>query len=169
MYATAISAPRWCATISSPLAAERRRAAKLPPACDALASWDLKVDLDSRGAHLFHLFAENGGLKFKVPFNPADPVRTPNTLDVADPAVLEALEKAVDKLANCRSRSMPGWATCSASRAGGQRIPIHGGAGPEGVFNVITGRELEARAGLDQHPARRELDHDGGVHPTRAR
>jgi len=60
----------------------------LAVACEALAKWDLKVDLDSRGAHLFHLFAQNGGLKFKVPFDPQDPVHTPHTLDCDDPKVM---------------------------------------------------------------------------------
>ena len=55
-----------------------------------------RSNLDSRGAHLFHLFAENGGLKFKVPFDPKDPVHTPNTLDIADHKVIAALETAVD-------------------------------------------------------------------------
>ena len=32
------------------------------------------VNLDSKGAHLFHLFAENGGLVFKVAFDPTNPV-----------------------------------------------------------------------------------------------
>ena len=63
----------------------------IPAACKAIAEWDGKVDLDSRGAHLFHLFAENGGLKFKVAFDPKNPVATPNTLDTSDPKVLEAL------------------------------------------------------------------------------
>ena len=30
---------------------------------------------------------------------------------------------------------------------GAERIPIHGGAGPEGVFNVITVENLEPRLG----------------------
>ena len=68
----------------------------LQTACAALAGWDLKVNLDSRGAHRFHLFAEHGGLKWKVPFDPADPVRTPNTLDTANPAVLAALRVPTD-------------------------------------------------------------------------
>ncbi len=112
--------------------------AKLQPACDALAQWDLKVDLDSRGAHLFHMFAEAGGLKFKVPFDSRDPVRTPNTLDVADPAVLAALEIAVDQLADLRIPVDARLGDVQVETRGDERIPIHGGAGPEGVFNVIS-------------------------------
>ena len=112
--------------------------AKLAPACDALAKWDLKVDLDSRGAHLFHLFAEYKGLKFKTPFNPADPVHTPNTLDVADPAVLGALERAVDRLNELNIPLDARLADVQRETRGEERIPVHGGAGGEGVFNVIT-------------------------------
>jgi acyl-homoserine-lactone acylase len=32
-------------------------------------------------------------------------------------------------------------------RAGGERIPIHGGPGPEGIFNVITPIDLKADLG----------------------
>jgi acyl-homoserine-lactone acylase len=112
--------------------------AKLAPACKALQGWDLKVNLDSRGAHLFHLFAENKGLKFKVPFNPADPVNTPNTLDTSDPSVLAALEKAVDTLNELNIPLDARLADVQRETRGEERIPVHGGAGGEGVFNVIT-------------------------------
>jgi acyl-homoserine-lactone acylase len=121
--------------------------AKLGPACDALSKWDLKVDLDSRGAHLFHLFAENGGLKYKVPFNPADPVHTPNTLDASNPEVMAALEKAVDTLNDLRIPLDAKLGDVQRETRGSERIPIHGGAGPEGVFNVITVENLEPELG----------------------
>ena len=121
--------------------------AKLAPACDALAKWDLKVDLDSRGAHLFHLFAEEKGIHFKVPFDPGNPVATPNTLDTANPAVLEALEKAVAKLNELRIPLDARLGDVQRETRGAERIPIHGGAGPEGVFNVITVESLEPEFG----------------------
>jgi acyl-homoserine-lactone acylase len=111
---------------------------KLKAACDALAKWDLRVDADSRGAHLFHLFAENRGLKWKVPFDPARPLATPNTLDVSDPAVLAALEKAVDMLDELNIPADARLGDVQQEMRDGERIPIHGGAGPEGVFNVIS-------------------------------
>ncbi|MDP3738048.1 MAG: penicillin acylase family protein [Hyphomonadaceae bacterium] len=120
---------------------------KLAPACSALEKWDLKVNLDSRGAHLFHMFAENGGLKFKVPFNAADPVHTPNTLDVADPKVMAALDKAVDTLNGLKIPLDARLGDVQRETRNGERIPIHGGAGPEGVFNVITVENLEPDLG----------------------
>jgi acyl-homoserine-lactone acylase len=128
-------------------ACKAKKSAKLRPACDALAGWDLKVDLDSRGAHLFHLFAENDGLIFKVPFNPADPVRTPNTLDTGNPKVLAALEAAVDKLSELKIPLDARLGDVQRETRNGTRIPIHGGAGQEGVFNVITVESLEPELG----------------------
>ena len=124
---------------------------RLPRACDALGKWDLKTNLDSRGAHLFQLFAQNGGLKFKVPFNPADPLRTPNTLNVDDPAVLGALAKAVERL---DALKIPLDARLGDvqrdDRGGGELVPIHGGPGVDGVFNAIDMGEPKPGLGWTQ-------------------
>ncbi len=116
--------------------------ARLQPACDALAKWDLRVDLDSRGAHLFQLIAQNlflgGGPKWKVPFDPRNPVTTPNTLDTSDPNVLQALEKAVDRLAQLNIPLDARLRDVQVETRGTEPIPIHGGPGPLGVFNVIS-------------------------------
>ncbi|MDZ4375572.1 MAG: penicillin acylase family protein [Phenylobacterium sp.] len=136
-----------------PLVALCRKAAAGPQpdladACAALAGWDLKLDLDSRGAHVFRLFAEKGGLRFKVPFDPKDPVNTPHTLDVDDPRVLKALTDAVAQLRGLGiPLDAPLRAVQTEPRAGGERIPIHGGPGPEGIFNVITPVNLVAEQG----------------------
>jgi len=119
----------------------------IPAACKAMTEWDGKVDLDSRGAHLFHLFAENGGLKFKVAFDPKNPVTTPNTLDTSDPKVVEAFAKAVDKLTELEIPANARLGDVQRETRGEERIPIHGGAGPEGVFNVITVESLEPKLG----------------------
>lgn len=125
----------------------RQGRADLEPACSALAAWDLRVNLDSRGAHIFRLFAEKGGLKFKVGFDPKDPVRTPNTLDVDDPKVLAALVGAVTLLQDLKiAMDAPLGLIQSEPRAGGA-VPIHGGPGPEGIFNVITPVDLKPELG----------------------
>ena len=111
---------------------------KLAPACDTLAKWDLKVDLDSRGAHLFHLFAEAGGIRFSDAFDPKNAVHTPSKLDAKDARVIAALETAVDKLAELRIPVDARLGDVQAETRNGKRIPIHGSAGPEGVFNVIS-------------------------------
>ncbi len=120
----------------------RREAAGAHPelarACVALAGWDLHVNLDSRGAQVFRLFADKGGLKFKVAFDPKDPVNTPHTLDVADPAVLKALVEGVKQLADLNIPFDAPLGQIQSEPRGGERIAIHGGPGPEGIFNVIT-------------------------------
>ncbi len=128
-------------------ACKASRKNSLAAACAALEGWDLKVNLDSKGAHLFHLFAENGGLQFKVPFDPADPVNTPNTLDAANAKVLEALQKAVDTLTELKIPLDAALGEVQRETRGDERIPIHGGAGQEGVFNVITVGKLEPELG----------------------
>jgi acyl-homoserine-lactone acylase len=119
----------------------------LAPACDVLEDWDLRVDLDSRGAHLFRLFAAAGGLRWKVPFDPADPVSTPNTLDVADPRVLNALVTAVTQVGALGLPLDARLGDVQSEPRGAARIPIHGGPGGEGIFNVITPSNLQPGLG----------------------
>lgn len=112
-------------------------------ACDVLAQWDLRVDVDSRGAHVFHEFARLGGLRFRVPFDVSDPVHTPHTLDTDDPAVLAALAGAVQFW---RDNNIPldaAWGDVQNVTRAGQVIPIHGGAGGHGVFNAISSRFVD--------------------------
>jgi acyl-homoserine-lactone acylase len=123
---------------------------ELAKACVALAGWDLHVNLDSRGEQVFRLFAEKGGLKFKTAFDPRDPVGTPNTLDTANPAVLKALVEAVKELDAKHIAPDAPLGQIQSEPRNGQRIPIHGGPGPEGVFNVITPAGLEDTLGWDK-------------------
>jgi acyl-homoserine-lactone acylase len=120
---------------------------KLASACDVLEAWDLKVNADSRGAHLFHLFAQAGGLQFRTPFDAADPAHTPRTLDISDPRVMAALNKAVDQLTDLKIPLDARLDEVQRETRRDERIPIHGGAGPEGVFNVITVENLEPQLG----------------------
>jgi acyl-homoserine-lactone acylase len=129
----------------------RREAAGAHPqlarACEALAAWDLRVNLESRGAHVFRLFAEKGGLKFQVPFDPADPLGTPHTLASDDPAVLKALLDAVAQLQDLGIAPEASLAEVQTEPRGSGRIPIHGGPGQEGIFNVITPSQLQPELG----------------------
>jgi acyl-homoserine-lactone acylase len=71
---------------------------RLEAGCQALAQWDGTMNLDSRGAHLFRLFAEafQRHPLWANDFDPTDPLNTPNTL-ANDPAVLEHLAWAISK------------------------------------------------------------------------
>lgn len=113
-------------------------AVELGEACEVLAAWDGRVDLDSRGAHLFRELVAAGGLVWGVPFDPEDPVGTPNTLDTADPAVLDALGTAVARLRDAGVALDARLGDIQTERRGDRVIPIHGGTGGMGAFNVIS-------------------------------
>jgi acyl-homoserine-lactone acylase len=122
----------------------------LSEACDVLADWDLRVDRDSRGAHVFREFVGQGGLRFAVPFDPEDPVNTPRTLDAADARVLAALGQAVQRLRDANIPLDARWGDVQFVERAGERIEIHGGAGGEGVFNVITSAPLQPGLGYPE-------------------
>jgi acyl-homoserine-lactone acylase len=111
---------------------------ELEPACDVLADWDLRVNTDSRGAHLWRQFVANGGLQWQTPFSAADPVNTPHTLDTAGAGVITALVQAVMSLNQLGLPLDREWGSVHFVIRDGQRIPIHGGASAEGIFNVNT-------------------------------
>jgi len=119
----------------------------LQPACSALEGWDLRVDRDSRGAHLFNLFVHSGGLKFAVPFDPEDPLRTPHTLDVSDPEVLDALRRAAATLEALNIAPDARLGDVQAEMRGQERIEIHGGTRGVGVFNMIIPEPLRETVG----------------------
>ncbi|MGX6648741.1 penicillin acylase family protein [Maricaulaceae bacterium MS644] len=121
---------------------------ELQPACEALASWDLKVDTDSRGALLFNAFAGAGGLQWAVPYDPAQPLTTPHTLDVSNPAVLTALRTGAGQLAALSIPLDAPLGEFQTEPRGDARIPIHGGPGHLGVFNMIYGTQPQPELGI---------------------
>lgn len=121
-------------------------------ACNVLNTWDRRNNLDSRGAHVFRefwrgvTFTETTETAFNVPFDESDPINTPRDLIIND-ATREALGNSI-KLFQDRGVAMD--ATLGELQyvidAGnnGQRIPMHGGQGREGVFNVAQGPQPNA-------------------------
>jgi acyl-homoserine-lactone acylase len=121
-------------------------------ACDVLAEWDLRENLDSRGAVLFRKFWDHltGGPQgtaytyshvapyWKTPFDPDNAVRTPAGLNTADPEVTLALG---DAIADMRDADIPLNVALGKEQfivKNGVRYPIHGGPGdPHGDFNAI--------------------------------
>lgn len=121
----------------------------LKPACDILANWDNRFDIDSRGAVLFREWITRyepsdltgQGKLFAVAFDPDDPVNTPRGLAPAKRSgdlALENLGQAVELL---KSRGLAldvtlGELQYPPSKTA-QRIPIHGGHGAwEGLLNM---------------------------------
>ena len=123
--------------------------------CRALRGWDLRNDLDSKGAILWQRFVERLGTvvpsiitglpvassvlgPFQTPFDARNPVETPAGLNRLTPTVPVALNQAADDL---RGAGLPLDATLRQGQTvtrRGERIPIPGGPGPSGIFNVIT-------------------------------
>ncbi|MBB4905073.1 penicillin acylase family protein [Actinophytocola algeriensis] len=112
-------------------------------ACTALSEWDRTMRTGSRGALLFEQFwlraadALEAPDLWRVPFDPADPVATPNTLDTANPAVAVALGDAIAEL---RAAGIAPDAPLGENHyvvRNGERIPIHGGHNAHGVLNMI--------------------------------
>ncbi|MBV9311833.1 MAG: penicillin acylase family protein [Solirubrobacterales bacterium] len=118
-------------------------------ACDVLARWDLHENLGSRGAVLFRRFWDHADVvlasklevssPFSRPFDPRDPVNTPNTLNTSSPGVKSALGDAIEDLNGARVPLDAAPGDVQAVVGNGRRIPIHGGiADPNGDFDAIT-------------------------------
>ncbi|MFE7600091.1 penicillin acylase family protein [Streptomyces sp. NPDC057494] len=122
-------------------------------ACPVLAAWKSHdYTLDSRGSWLFATYWAYlaGGQKldkvpWKVPFDPKDPVHTPNSLDSGSSAVRDAFGRAVLAM---RKAGIPLNAPLSdvqRIKRGGEQIPIHGSIGELGVLNVITPGQVDGK------------------------
>jgi len=113
-------------------------------ACTVLDNWDKTENLDSPGAPLWRevMYGMPGNSdRFTVPFDIGDPVKTPRVLNVANTDVQEALSEAVTYL---ESKGVPlnsTWRTNQYVTRNGEKIPIPGGNGGHGVFNVISAIE----------------------------
>ena len=125
-----------------PLLAACHGRAEVAAACTALAGWDRRYDLDSRGAYLFATFWEGvrtmPGL-WAVPFDKADPVHTPRDFlatGAQGDKVIAALKAAADKLAKDGIALDARWGDVQFAVRGADHIPIHGASGQLGVLNV---------------------------------
>ncbi|SFP97697.1 acyl-homoserine-lactone acylase [Amycolatopsis arida] len=110
-------------------------------ACPALAAWDHTYGVDSRGSLLFDRFAREVAAipgVWRTPFDPADPVGTPNTLDIDRPEVWRAFGDAAAEL---RAAGIPLDGRLGDHQyvvRGGERIPVHGGHQVLGVLNMLV-------------------------------
>lgn len=124
-------------------------------ACDILAAWDRSHRVNSVGGHIFYEFwREISGTQdmWAVPFDPADPVRTPRKLDIDNPdiaaAVLAALSTAVNRLADAGIALDAPWGEVQFSERNGVRYPIHGGSSSM-MFSVITANLVDGEGYSD--------------------
>ncbi|GGZ42804.1 penicillin acylase family protein [Streptomyces bluensis] len=130
------------------------KAVDVSQACEVIKAWDRTMDTGSRGALLFDRFWRKlppSGL-WKVPFSAADPVRTPNTLNTDAPGFATALADAVAEL---RAAGISLDAQLGAHQfvvRGGERVPVPGGSGRLGVWNVLEPTWNAAGGGYTEVP-----------------
>lgn len=115
-------------------------------ACTVLSNWDRRDNLDSKGAHVFRKFWSNIGFQettdalFNVKFNVNDPVNTPRGLIINE----NSRTALGDSIAYYNGKNIALDATLGSlqyvidASKNGEKIPMHGGFGSEGVFNVAT-------------------------------
>ena len=123
----------WCVAAADPA---------LTPACNALAAWDRRANLDSRGAVLFREFwntATTISGKWAVPFDPADPINTPSGMaPAAGPAMFAALKGAAQKLQALNVPLDSRLGDYQDDTRAGVRVPLHGAIGDiDGSYNSI--------------------------------
>ncbi|WP_328336299.1 penicillin acylase family protein [Streptomyces violaceus] len=127
-------------------------------ACGVLKAWDRTMDTGSRGALLFDRFWRRleqtvpPGQLWKVPFSAADPVRTPNTLNTDAPGLATALADTVAELRAARIALDAPLGAHQFVVRDGKRLPVPGGAGQLGVWNVIQPTWDAAGGGYTEVP-----------------
>lgn len=110
-------------------------AVNVSAACAVLAAWDRTADASSRGALLFDRFwrklTANTAARdlWLVPFDAADPVRTPRTLNRAAPGIGRAL---ADTVAELRKAGI-----AADAPLGEHQFVVGGGTEALGVWNRI--------------------------------
>ena len=131
-------------------------------ACNVLASWDRRVNADSRGAQIFTEFwkviTDQLGNSFQNvvqsdefwarDFDPEDPLHTPAGIDLAVAAnatrVVSALATATERLAAAGVPLGAPWGEVQVLERNGVRVPIHGGSGTMGVYGAISANLVES-------------------------
>jgi acyl-homoserine-lactone acylase len=153
------------------------QAVDLRQACRILAEWDGRYEVTSVGAALWREFITQyepaellqAGALFQRAFDPADPVRTPNTLasdKAGEPQSLLKLARAAQLLAQSSVALNTPLGKLQYSDRGGRRIPIHGGEGEyEGIANFVNyapnGTTLEPGSAYERVKGSRFLTKDG--------
>ncbi|MEP5765208.1 MAG: penicillin acylase family protein [Halieaceae bacterium] len=137
----------WSTYSSSPVA--------VADACAILAAWDTRHTIDSTGGHIFYEFwleVRSLDALWAVPFDAADPVNTPNTLNTADSTLMEAVRQGLADgvqrlLDNGIALDIP-WGEVQFDERNGVRIPIHGGSGSM-LHNVISSSLIDGEGYAD--------------------
>ncbi len=128
------------------LCADRPEVAK---PCEALAGWDRRFNVDSKGAYLFVTFwrkVMNRPDLWQVPFDAQSPLTTPRDLVVSasvGDALIAALAASAAEMDTAGIALDAPAGEVLAIRLPDETIAIHGGPGYAGVLNMQEGREVE--------------------------
>ena len=113
-------------------------------ACDVLATWDGRSNVDSVGTQIFQEFwkrAQDVTGLWQVPFDPSDPVGTPRDLNENNPLVIQAMKDALAYLDSKGVAYDARWGSLQvAGDDGAPPIPIGGGEGFAGNANAVSSR-----------------------------
>ena len=118
----------------------------LTSTCAVLADWDGRFDLESEGAVLWRETMarfededfERPGPLFSLPFDAELPTSTPSgyTDDTTD--IVTALARAVQTITKVGFDVDATMGAAQFTERTGERIPLHGGTGRDGVTNVVS-------------------------------
>lgn len=119
----------------------------ITPACDVLRGWDRTYHVESRGAALWREYLGlfeyadhiDAGDLYRVPFDPDDPITTPNTLnDALDVEVLQNLGIAAKQmLAEGWALDAPLGSMQRDARLGDGGIGVGGGTYLDGTASIV--------------------------------
>ncbi|PIO93861.1 acylase [Pseudomonas syringae] len=120
-------------------------AARLTPLCAALKAWDGRADLNSGIGFVYFqrivTSMQAVASRWRVEFDPRDPVHTPSGLAIENPQVATALRAAmlaaVDEVTKAGLSAGSKWGDIQVSSISGKQIPIHGGPAGLGVYNAM--------------------------------
>ncbi len=141
----------------------------LTAACDVLASWGGRFDLDSSGALLWREvlarfenvdFTTVGAL-FNDPFDPALPYSTPGGFTDDGTEILQALARGVQTLDKAGFAVDSALGTAQFTERSGERISLHGGTDQEGVTNVVSWSD--SGSSTEPAPTRGDVVAPGGA------
>lgn len=129
----------------------------LSEACRTLAGWDRRMDAQSRGAMLFVEFwrgAEKIPDLYAVPFDPAAPAATPRGLKLSGPTAQGLKDALAEAAALLESRGLAldaPYGDLHLVERNGEKIPIHGGEGAQGVLNAQQSRWVDGLGYVPVH------------------
>jgi acyl-homoserine-lactone acylase len=118
----------------------------LSAACEILAAWDGRFDLDSAGAVLWRetmaRFSDDDfgavGPLFNVAFSPDAPTSTPAGFTDDVTPLLQSLARAVQTITKAGFGVDASMGTSQFTDRTGVRIPIHGGTNTDGTTNIVS-------------------------------